>query len=143
MSKRTEQKMTRTQFEKFVTDGNEKADELAKAGAMSDEGFMSQTSDNGSAGTRRGARSLAVRSQPSQFGGGMERLKKSCRAAKRKVDLCGQEKRRNKASNGILCCGHISTEIANPSLVCLFLLLCTTHGDHDISCETLLLELVL
>ena len=30
------------QFEKFVTEGNEKADELAKAGAMLDEGFMAQ-----------------------------------------------------------------------------------------------------
>ena len=29
-------------FVKFVTDGNEKADELAKAGAMLDEGFMAQ-----------------------------------------------------------------------------------------------------
>ena len=32
-----------TQFEKFVADGNEKADELAKAGAMLDEGFMAET----------------------------------------------------------------------------------------------------
>ena len=31
------------QFEKFVTDGNEKADELAKAGAICDEGFMAET----------------------------------------------------------------------------------------------------
>ena len=29
-------------FEKFITDGNEKADELAKAGAMFDEGFMAE-----------------------------------------------------------------------------------------------------
>ena len=29
-----------SQFEKFVTEGNEKADELAKAGAMLDEGFF-------------------------------------------------------------------------------------------------------
>ena len=32
-----------THSEKFVTDGNEKADELAKKGAMLDEGFMAQT----------------------------------------------------------------------------------------------------
>ena len=32
-----------SQFEKFVTEGNEKADELAKAGAMLDEGFMAET----------------------------------------------------------------------------------------------------
>ena len=29
-------------FERFVTDGNEKADELAKTGAMLDEGFMAE-----------------------------------------------------------------------------------------------------
>ena len=32
-----------SQFEYFITDGNEKADELAKAGAMLDEGFMAET----------------------------------------------------------------------------------------------------
>ena len=31
-----------SQFEKFVAEGNEKADELAKAGAMLDEGFMAE-----------------------------------------------------------------------------------------------------
>ena len=31
-----------SRFEKFVTDGNEKADELAKAGAMLDEGLMAE-----------------------------------------------------------------------------------------------------
>ena len=31
-----------SQFEKFVTEGNEKADELAKAGAMLDEGHMAE-----------------------------------------------------------------------------------------------------
>ena len=30
-------------FEKFVTDGNETADDLAKAGAVLDEGFMAET----------------------------------------------------------------------------------------------------
>ena len=30
-------------FEKYVTDGNEKADELAKEGATRDEGFMART----------------------------------------------------------------------------------------------------
>ena len=32
-----------SQFEKFGTDGNQKADEVAKAGAMLDEGFMAET----------------------------------------------------------------------------------------------------
>ena len=31
-----------TQFEMFVTEGNEKADDLARAGAMLDEGFMAE-----------------------------------------------------------------------------------------------------
>ena len=31
-----------SQFEKFVAEGNEKADELAKAGAMLDEGFLTE-----------------------------------------------------------------------------------------------------
>ena len=31
-----------TKFERFVTEGNEKADELAEAGAMLDEGFMAK-----------------------------------------------------------------------------------------------------
>ena len=47
MSKRTAQKRRRKRwphFEKCVTDGNEKPDELAKAGAMLDEGFMAQAS---------------------------------------------------------------------------------------------------
>ena len=35
-------KKTVTQFERSVTEGNEKADELAKAGAMLDEGFMAE-----------------------------------------------------------------------------------------------------
>ena len=29
-------------FESFVTEGNEKADDLAKAGAISDEGFVAE-----------------------------------------------------------------------------------------------------
>ena len=31
-----------TKLERFVTEGNEKADELAKAGAMLHEGFMAE-----------------------------------------------------------------------------------------------------
>ena len=32
-----------SQFEKFVAEGKGKADELAKAGAMFDQGFMAET----------------------------------------------------------------------------------------------------
>ena len=40
-TKKDKQEMSR--FEKFLTEGNEKADELAKAGAMLDEDFMAET----------------------------------------------------------------------------------------------------
>ena len=64
-----------SQFQKFVADGNETADELAKAGAMLDEGIIAQTrAKNCSAGTRRGVRSFAVHSQVSLLGEGMVRL---------------------------------------------------------------------
>ena len=36
------EKQTMSQFDKFVTEGNEKADELAQPGAMLDEGFMAE-----------------------------------------------------------------------------------------------------
>ena len=40
----TIEKEKMTQFERFVAEGNEKADELAKAEAMLDEGFMAEAS---------------------------------------------------------------------------------------------------
>ena len=36
------EKENMTQFERFVTEGNEKADELAKAGAMLKKGFVAE-----------------------------------------------------------------------------------------------------
>ena len=45
MSRRTAQKKDKKEmsnFEKFVTEGNEKADELAKVGATLDEGLMAE-----------------------------------------------------------------------------------------------------
>ena len=38
------EKKEMSKFEKFVADGNEKADELEEEGALLDEGFMAQTS---------------------------------------------------------------------------------------------------
>ena len=63
-------------FEKFITEGNEKADELAKAGAMLDEGFMAEARAETMKQERekRVVCSSAVRSQLSLFGGRMERL---------------------------------------------------------------------
>ena len=57
MSKRTAEKEKKemSHFERFATDGNEKADVLAKEGAMLDERFCggSNSKDN-AAGARRG-----------------------------------------------------------------------------------------
>ena len=39
-TKKEKEKMTK--FERFVTEGDEKVDELAKAGAMLEEGFMAE-----------------------------------------------------------------------------------------------------
>ena len=92
---RTKDKKEMTQFEKFVTDGDERADELAKEGAMLDEGLMAQgKSKNDSAGARRGARSPAVRSQFFQC---LVEEWKDCEVLKpqpkEKWTFCGQERR--------------------------------------------------
>ena len=53
-----------SQFEKFVTDGNEKADGLAKARAMLDEGFHDRSEiKSNAAGKRGGVCSFAACSQ--------------------------------------------------------------------------------
>ena len=95
---RTEKdKKEMSHFEKFVTDGNEKADELAVAGAMLDEGFMAQTR----AETVQQVRSFCS-TQPvfiAQWRNG-KTVKNSSRSQKES----GQEKRGNKASNRMVCC---------------------------------------
>ena len=80
MAHRTKKdKKEMTHFEKFVAEGNEKADELAKAVAMLDEGFMAETRAKTvqQERERRSVRSLEVCSQLSLFGGGMEGFVKS------------------------------------------------------------------
>ena len=69
-------KKNMTQFEKLSTDGNEKADELAKAGAMLDEGSMAETRAKTvqQERERRSVCGLAVCRQLSLSGGEMERL---------------------------------------------------------------------
>ena len=72
-SKKVKKEMSHS--EKFVTEGNEKADELAKAGAMLDEGFMVEARAKTAQQEREEVyASFAVRSQLSLFGGRMERL---------------------------------------------------------------------
>ena len=98
-----------THCEKFVTEGNGKADELAKEGAMLDEGFMAE------------ARAKTIQQEREEVYAALlcaasfhclveewkdrEELKPQ---PKRNVDLCGQEKRGNKAANGVVCCYQVS-----------------------------------
>ena len=64
-----------SQFERFVTEGNEKGDELAKAEAMLDEGFMAEARASTMRQEKRGgACGIAVCGQLPLFGGTMERL---------------------------------------------------------------------
>ena len=54
-------KRNMSQFEKFVAEGNEKADELAKAGAMLNKGFMAEAkAETLQQEERRGACSTAA-----------------------------------------------------------------------------------
>ena len=75
-------------FKKFVTEDDEKVDELAK-GALLDAGFMAPTSKDSQAGARRGVRSLAVCRQFLLSGRRMERLRRAHAATERKIDLRG------------------------------------------------------
>ena len=68
-------------FKKSVTDGKENADELAKAGAMLDEGFMVET--------RAKTVQLAVCGLFSLSGREIERLGRTQAEATRKMDLRG------------------------------------------------------
>ena len=63
-----------TKIERFVTEGNERADELAKAGAVLDEGFVAEVRAVTMKQERGSARILAICSQLPLFGGRMESL---------------------------------------------------------------------
>ena len=70
----TKEKKEMSHFDRFVTEGNEKTDELTKEGAMMDWGYMAEVRAKKVQQERRGICSLAVRSQFSLLGGGMEGL---------------------------------------------------------------------
>ena len=76
-----------SQFEKFVTEGKEKADELAMAGATLDEGCMAE------------ARAKTVQQEREevyaalQYAAGFQCL----------VDFRGPDKRGDETSNGVAC----------------------------------------
>ena len=98
------EKTSMSQVERFVTEGSEKADGMAKAGAMLDEGWDGRSkSRNYAAGKRGGVCSIAVCAQLPLPGRRMEGLRRAQTDAERKVDCCGQEKGGNKASDGVVC----------------------------------------
>ena len=75
MSRHTaRRKKEMSHFEKFVTEGNEKADDLAKAGAMLDEGFMVQARAETMQQDREEVYAALQKGQLSLFDGGTERL---------------------------------------------------------------------
>ena len=107
MSRRTAQRRTRKRcrtLRGFVADGSEKVDELAKAGAMLDEGFMAEARAKTVQQEREEVyAAFAVCSQLSLFAGRMEGL---CRAQAKSQKKSGFSWTRNggdEASNGVVC----------------------------------------
>ena len=63
-----------SQFKRFVTEGNERVEELAKHGAVLMREKWEDQSKQSSAAKRRGLCGLAVCNSPSLFGGGVARF---------------------------------------------------------------------
>ena len=107
MSRRTAQRRRRkkemSHFEKFVTEGNERADEMAKEGALLEKEFMAE------------ARTETMQERVEVYEGLQHAASFYCSVeewkdceeaqakAKRKMDFCEQEKRGNEASDGMVC----------------------------------------
>ena len=92
-------------FEKLVTDGSEKAEELAKAGAMLDGGFMAQTRAK-TVHQERGEVYVALQDAASFhcLVGDWTDCEELKPQPKEKWTFGCQEKKGNKASNGTVCC---------------------------------------
>ena len=85
---RTEKERHMSLFEKFITEGNEKADEFAKEGAMLDGGFMVQTRSSTIQQEREREEVYAALQCAASFhcfGVGVERLCRAQASAKRRV----------------------------------------------------------
>ena len=91
-------------FEKFVTEGCEKADELAKEGAMCDQGYVAQARA-GTFSAREKKYTQLSSMQPAftvwwRNGGTVQNSSRS----QRKVEFRGSTKRGDEALNGTVCC---------------------------------------
>ena len=83
-------------FDKFVTEGNETTDELAKGGALLDGGFMAEARAETMQLEREEV--YAALQCAASFHCSVEAQAK----AERKVDCCGSEEGGNEASNGVV-----------------------------------------
>ena len=78
-------------FERSVTEGNERMDELVKDGAMLHGGDMAQIRASTAPQRRQEVHAfLQIHSWLSLFGGGVARLLRAQAKTERKVDKCGQ-----------------------------------------------------
>ena len=92
-------------FEKFVTEGNEKAGEVAKAGASNVGRMFYGGNESKDSSTRereiRGACRFAVRSKFSLFGGRMEGLRRAQAEKENRFSWIRKEKKRSINPNGV------------------------------------------
>ena len=96
--------------EKFITECNEKADELTKEGAMMDDrGMAHDSSQHCPAAKRGGVRGVPIRSQFSLSGGSVGKIVKNSNPSLKHNGAIGQERRSKEASFGVVCgCKQIS-----------------------------------
>ena len=95
------EKKEMSQFEKLVTDGNEKADELAKVGAMLDEGYMAE------------ARAPTMQQEREEVYAALQwactawwrngKTVKSSSRSQKKCEFSWKRKGGNETSNGVVC----------------------------------------
>ena len=88
-------------FEKLITEGNEKADELEKVGTMLDGGFVAQA--RASTVQQEREEVYAALQYAASFHCLVEDWEARVAQVKREVDCRGQEKRGNEAPNGVVC----------------------------------------
>ena len=73
--------------EKFVTEGNEKADELAKEGAMEDEGFVAQVRARFSSSEKKSTQRCSTQPAFTVWWRNGKTVKNSCRSREKSVPL--------------------------------------------------------
>ena len=92
-------------FEKFVTDGNEKVDELAKAGAMLEEGFVAGSGQKTVQQEREKKCTQPCSTQPActVWWKNGTIVKNSSRSQNKSEFFVNKKKGGNQTSNGVVC----------------------------------------